>query len=80
MMVVRGVLTGGVLLAALTACGGGETRNDAAPASVSDEALAANAMQWMDTELHPTTLSRDEQLAEGTDEASAGEPSAVSPD
>ncbi|MCP5181665.1 MAG: carbohydrate ABC transporter substrate-binding protein [Pseudomonadales bacterium] len=63
-MVVRGVLTGGVLLAALTACGGGETRNDAAPASVSDEALAANAMQWMDTELHPTTLSRDEQLAE----------------
>jgi len=52
------------LLAACGGNGGDEQATSAAISAVDSAALAANAARWVDSELQPTTLSREAQLAE----------------
>jgi glycerol transport system substrate-binding protein len=49
------------LLLALVGCGDGGTAEDGAAAAVD---FAANAERWIDEEFQPSTLSREQQLAE----------------
>ena len=59
--IVRGI-TGICIVAGLVACG--QTNEETVAPSISAEAYAANAARWVDTEFQPSTLTRDDQLAE----------------
>ena len=59
--IVRGI-TGVFIVVGLVACG--QTSDEASALSISAQAYAANAERWVDSEFQPSTLTRDEQLAE----------------
>ena len=59
--IVRGI-TGVFIVVGLVACG--QTSEEASAPSISAQAYAANAERWVDSEFQPSTLTRDEQLAE----------------
>ena len=59
--IVRGI-AGVCIVAGLVACG--QTSEEAAAPRISADAYAANAARWVDDEFQPSTLERDEQLAE----------------
>ena len=58
--IVRGIT--GLYVVGLVACG--QTSDEASAPSISAQAYAANAERWVDSEFQPSTLTRDEQLAE----------------
>jgi glycerol transport system substrate-binding protein len=53
-----------VVLAALAGCGSGDDPAGSADAGTAGVDHAANAARWIDEEFQPSTLSREEQLAE----------------